>query len=383
MNYEDFKGSPSGQMIQIPDGNFAFVPNKLPPTVEITWELAAAISQADRQLSELSGAASKLPNPHLLIIPFTRKEAVLSSRIEGTVASLSDLLSFEAVGLFPEGKKEDVREVANYVQAMEWGLQRLRELPISLRLIRELHERLLRGVRGENMMPGQFRNRQNWLGPPNTKIEDAIYVPPPLVEMGPLLDDLEKYIHSSSLVPPLVRLAIAHYQFEAIHPFLDGNGRIGRLLITLTMISQGLLTQPLLYLSAYFERSRAHYYDHLLAVSQRGAWAEWINYFLGAVAEQAKQAMYKSSQLMTLNESYRNRIQRKRTSAHSLTLLDDLFSRPVTTAKRVRERLGITAKSAQQHIDRLIQEKILIEATGKQRNRIYLAPEILGILEDV
>jgi len=383
MKYEDFKESPSGQVVRTLEGHTAFVPNKLPPKIEVTWELAAAISEADRSLSKLSGVASKLPNPHLLIIPFTRKEAVLSSKIEGTVASLSDLLSFEA-GLFPEEgkKKEDVREVANYVEALEWGLLRLKELPISLRLVKELHERLLKGVRGESLMPGQFRNRQNWLGPPQTKIEDAIYVPPPVQEMDVLLNDLERYIHADVGLPPLIKLAITHYQFEAIHPFLDGNGRIGRLLVTLTMIEQGLLSQPLMYLSAYFERSRTHYYDHLLAVSKHGHWENWIKYFLNGVAEQSSAALEKSSQLINLNEEFRDRLQRKkRTSAHLLKLLDSLFSRPVTTAKMATEKLGVTPKSAQIHIDRLIEEGILAEATGKQRNRVYIAPQILKVLE--
>ena len=382
MNYNDFKEGASGTIRTTPEGHRAFVPNKLPPTIEVTWELVAYISEADRRLSELSGAASKLPNPHLLIMPFTRKEAVLSSKIEGTVTSLSDLLSFEALGLFPDNdNREDVEEVSNYVQAMELGLKRLKDLPVSLRLIKEIHCRLLKGVRGETKMPGEFRNRQNWLGPPQSKIEDATYVPPPVPEMMELLDDLEKYIHGESALPPLVKMAIVHYQFEAIHPFLDGNGRIGRLLITLLMVAQGLLSQPLLYLSAYFERSRSHYYDQLLAVSQRGEWGEWVKYFLRGVAEQSKDALVRADRLLTLNQTYRERVGEKRTSAHLLTLLDSLFSRPIVSVKTTAQQLKVTPKSAQQHIDRLIGHGILSEVTGKQRNRIYTAPEILKILD--
>ncbi len=382
MNYNDFKEGASGTIRTTPEGHRAFVPNKLPPTIEVTWELVAYISEADRRLSELSGAASKLPNPHLLIMPFTRKEAVLSSKIEGTVTSLSDLLSFEALGLFPDNdNREDVEEVSNYVQAMELGLKRLKDLPVSLRLIKEIHCRLLKGVRGETKMPGEFRNRQNWLGPPQSKIEDATYVPPPVPEMMELLDDLEKYIHGESALPPLVKMAIVHYQFEAIHPFLDGNGRIGRLLITLLMVAQGLLSQPLLYLSAYFERSRSHYYDQLLAVSQRGEWGEWVKYFLRGVAEQSKDALVRADRLLTLNQTYRERVGEKRTSAHLLTLLDSLFSRPIVSVKTTAQQLKVTPKSAQQHIDRLIHHGILSEVTGKQRNRIYTAPEILKILD--
>lgn len=382
MNYNDFKEGASGTIRTTPEGHRAFVPNKLPPTIEVTWELVAYISEADRRLSELSGAASKLPNPHLLIMPFTRKEAVLSSKIEGTVTSLSDLLSFEALGLFPDNdNREDVEEVSNYVQAMELGLKRLKDLPVSLRLIKEIHCRLLKGVRGETKMPGEFRNRQNWLGPPQSKIEDATYVPPPVPEMMELFDDLEKYIHGESALPPLVKMAIVHYQFEAIHPFLDGNGRIGRLLITLLMVAQGLLSQPLLYLSAYFERSRSHYYDQLLAVSQRGEWGEWVKYFLRGVAEQSKDALVRADRLLTLNQTYRERVGEKRTSAHLLTLLDSLFSRPIVSVKTTAQQLKVTPKSAQQHIDRLIGHGILSEVTGKQRNRIYTAPEILKILD--
>lgn len=384
MDYDSFKNTPCGRLTPTLDGHYAFVPKKLPPEIELSWDLVSRLSEADRALSELSGAASKLPNPHLLIMPFTRKEAVLSSRIEGTVASLSDLISFEALGLFPDddlASTQDLEEVANYVQAMELGLRRLAELPVSLRLMKEIHCRLMKGVRGENKMPGEFRNRQNWLGPPHTRIEDAIYVPPPVSEMLELLDDLEKYIHAESALPPLVRMAIIHYQFEAIHPFLDGNGRIGRLLITLLMVAQGLLTQPLLYLSAYFERSRSNYYDQLLAVSQRGAWQDWIKYFLNGVSLQSKDALARADKLLTLNQSYRHRVGEKRASAHLFVLLDSLFSRPVVSVKSVATQLRVTPKSAQQHIDRLLAEGILNEATGKKRNRVYVAPEIFKILD--
>ena len=340
------------------------------------------IGDADRSLSELSGVASRLLNPHLLIMPFVRKEAVLSSRIEGTQASLSDLLSYEASRLFPDlDSEDDVHEVANYVEAMEFGLKRLPELPISSRFITELHERLMRGVRGEDKMPGQFRTRQNWIGPPGTDIENATYVPPPREHMMRLLDDLEKYIHAPRELPPLVRLAIIHYQFEAIHPFLDGNGRIGRLLITLLMVAEGLLPQPLLFLSAYFEKSRQQYYDHLLAISQRGAWNEWITYFLRGIEIQSRDARERSATLLALLNRYRNKVQTKRSSGHIAKLIELLFSRPVINAKMAQEVLDVTPRAAQLHIDRLISEGILREATGKKRNRVYAAPEILHALE--
>lgn len=382
MQVSDFLNTDAGQIIRSLDGQLTFVPNPLPPSLVISWPLAKEISIADRKLSALDGAASRLPNPHLLIIPFTRKEAVLSSKIEGTMASLSDLLSFEVLGLFPEERKEDIHEVANYVAALEHGVAALSDLPVSKRLIKEMHGLLLKGVRGETLMPGEFRVRQNWIGPPGTKIEDAIFVPPSINDMNERLDNLEKYIHAPSDLPPLVRMAIIHYQFEAIHPFLDGNGRIGRLLITLLLISERLLSRPLLYLSAFFEKHKDDYYRHLLHVSQRGAWQEWIVFFLRGVAEQAEDALNRSNQLLALHNLYRFKVQqKKRTSAYLLKLLDELFIRPVITTKSAKKILNVTPAAAQSHINRLIEEGILKEVTGNKRNRVYIAVDILRIVD--
>src|SRR5215469_1592607 len=280
-----FKKGKAGRLVRTPQDYWAFVPDDLPPKLDLSWELVQQISESDRRLAELAGAARTLPNPHLLIHPFSRREAVLSSRIEGTVASFSDLMSYEALGIVnPE--RPDVIEVANYVNALEHGLKRLTKLPISSRLIRELHEILMRGAGGEHLTPGEFRRTQNWIGPPGCMLKNATFVPPPVEEMKVALSALERYIHSESNLPPLVRMALIHYQFEAIHPFLDGNGRIGRLLITLLLCAEGLLPQPLLYLSAFFERHRSEYYRLLLEVSQRGNWLEWITFFLRGVSEQ-------------------------------------------------------------------------------------------------
>ena len=232
-------------------------------------------------MSELAGAARTLPNPHLLIGPFIRREAVLSGRIEGTQASLSDLFFFEASGA-ADPAVPDVREVSNYVKALEHGLARLDALPISLRLIREIHAKLMEGVRGEHLTPGEFRRSQNWIGAPGCTLMEAIFVPPPEEEMMECLGELEKYLHEPSALLPLVRLALVHYQFETIRPFLDGNGRIGRLLITLLLCAEGLLSEPLLYLSAYFERHRQDYYRCLLDVSHAGQWSHWISFFCAA-----------------------------------------------------------------------------------------------------
>jgi Fic family protein len=329
--------------------------------------------------------ARTLPNPHLLIAPFVRREAVLSSRIEGTRASLSDLFAFEASGV-ADPRTSDVREVANYVDALGYGLKRLAELPISLRLVREMHARLMSGVfgvRGEHLTPGEFRRSQNWIGPPGCSLANATYVPPPEVEMREALDNLEKYLHTASPLPlpPLVRMALVHYQFEAIHPFLDGNGRIGRLLITLLLCAEGLLPQPLLYLSAYFERHRPDYYRLLLAVSQEGSWTEWVSFFLDGVAQQSQDAIKRSSRLLDLWHTYRDRLQSERSSPLALRMVDELFSYPVVTLASATRLLGVTPRAAQNNIDKLVAEGILQETTGRQRNRVYAASRIIEIVE--
>lgn len=380
MQLVDFTEDKTGQLIKTLQGYWAFVPDPLPPPLIPSWELVRQISEADRSLSELAGVARTLPNPHLLIGPFIRREAVLSSRIEGTQASLSDLFFFEASGTVPP-QVPDVQEVLNYVRALEYGLARLQELPVSLRLIKEIHERLMEGVRGEHLTPGEFRRSQNWIGPPGCTLMDAVFVPPPEAEMKEALSQLEKYLHNQSSLPPLVRLALFHYQFEAIHPFLDGNGRIGRLLLTLLLCAEGLLPQPLLYLSAFFERHRRDYYRLLLDVSQSGQWSEWITFFLRGVAEQSQDAIRRSNRLMDLWQTYRQRLQSARLSALLLQLVDELFSYPVITIAQAAERLNVTQRSAGLNIEKLVDEDILHETTGRQRNRIFVALEIIQIVE--
>jgi Fic family protein len=305
---------------------------------------------------------------------------VLSSRIEGTQASLSDLLFFEALGQ-KEPQPPDVREVSNYVKALEYGLKRLEKLPVSLRLIREMHQKLMEGVRGEHLTPGEFRRSQNWIGPPGCTLMEATFVPPPEEEMQEALGPLEKYLYDRSGLPPLIRLAMIHYQFEAIHPFLDGNGRIGRLILTLLLCAEGLLPQPLLYLSAYFEQHRQQYYDLLLAVSQTGAWSEWVIFFLRGVAQQSQDAVLRSDRLLNLWQECRRKLQSPRASALSLQLVDELFSYPAITAAWAAKRLDVTPRSAQLNIEKLVRAGILREETGKRRNRIFVAHEIVKIIE--
>ncbi len=380
MKPEDFSEAKSGRLLKATQGYWAFIPNILPPALPPSWELTRLISEADRRLSELAGVAQTLPNPHLLIGPFIRKEAVLSSKIEGTQASLSDLFFFEASGI-TDAKAPDVREVENYVKALEYGLKRLEDIPISLRLIREMHERLMKGTRGDHLTPGEFRRSQNWIGPHGCTLMDAAFVPPPVAEMTDTLGELEKYLHAETPLPPLVRMALIHYQFETIHPFLDGNGRIGRLLITLLLCSDRLLPQPLLYLSAFFERHRNEYYARLRGVSHRGEWIAWIEFFLQGVAEQSKDAVLRSNRLLKLWHSYRQKMQSARSSALQLTLIDELFSYPAMTVTQAAKRLHVTPRSAQLNVDKLIKAGILKEATGRQRGRVYVAPEIIHIIE--
>jgi Fic family protein len=275
----------------------------------------------------------------------------------------------------------DVREVSNYVKALEYGLKRLEKLPVSLRLLREMHQRLMEGVRGEHMTPGEFRRSQNWIGPPGCTLMEATFVPPPEDEMKETLDYFEKYLHAPSELPPLIRLALIHYQFEAIHPFLDGNGRIGRLMLILLLCARGLLPQPLLYLSAYFEQHRQRYYDLLLAVSQAGAWSAWVTFFLEGVAQQSQDALRRSDRLLHLWQEYRQKLQSPKSSSLSLQLLDQLFSYPAITAGGAAKRLGVTHRTAQLHIEKLVRLQILREETGRRRNRVFVAPEIVRIIE--
>jgi len=374
-----FQNSPSGRLVRTTGGYWAFVPNLLPPKLGWDDALVSLISRADIAVGTLSGLGENLPNPHLLIYPFIRREAVLSSRIEGTQSSLSDLLLFEATKV---ERQRDVREVQNYVKAMEYGLKRLEELPLSLRFIRELHGVLMEGVRGEHATPGEFRQSQNWIGPPGCTLNEATFVPPPVPEMLECLDQLEKFLHARSDLPFLVQLALIHYQFETIHPFLDGNGRIGRLLTTLFLCQKGMLTRPLLYLSAFFEHHRREYYELLGKVSQTGSWREWIEFFLRAVAEQSGDAVSRARRLLDLHHAYAQLSREKKLPPTAGQLIELIFMRPLLSAKAVAEFLKISFPGAQKALNTLEDAGILTETTGRKRNKVYAAKEVLAILED-
>jgi Fic family protein len=389
MDVDKFSKSPSGRIVQSGQGETAywsFIPNPLPPELAFEPELIRALSDADRSLGELAGLGRTMPNPHLLIRPFILREAVLSSRIEGRQADIADLYAYEARQLPLPGVKSpvpesDVKEVHNYVVALEYGLKRLKTLPVSLRLIRELHERLMKGVRGGHATPGEFRRTQNWIGPAGCSLRDATYVPPPAPNMQEALDRLEKFIHSDNELPPLIRIGLIHYQFEAIHPFIDGNGRIGRLLITILLAHWNLLPLPLLYLSAYFESRRKEYYEHLLNVSSRGAWREWLIYYLRGVSEQGRDAIERAKKLQDLQQEWRGRLQAsRRTSVLLLQLADELFQTPILTVPNIQKTLKVTHRAADQMVKRLIELKILKPIPGQARNRQFEAKAILNIV---
>ena len=382
MNPSDFRPGSPGRVIRTLRGYWAFVPDPLPPSIAWSERLIAALSQADRSIGELAGLGHFLPNPHLLAHPFVRQEAVFSSRIEGTRASLSDLYAYESGQSALFALPDDVREVHNYVRALEYGLQRMETLPVSLRLIREIHGVLMEGVRGRERTPGVFRRSQNWIGRPGSTLNTATFVPPPVEEMWRALDALEKFLHAPSSLPPVLRVGLVHYQFETIHPFLDGNGRVGRLLIILLLYAWGVLPAPLLYLSPYFEMHRQTYYDLLLRVSRQGDWEAWLIFFLQGVAVQSRDALRRIRRLEQLRREFRSRLETTRAPARLLKVVDLLFRRPILQNRDVTAALDVNFSTAQRYIDRLVETGILREMSGQTRNRVYRADEILSVLSE-
>lgn len=371
--------APPGQRVRLADGAWAHIPDTLPPAIEWDPPLVAALSEADRLIGRLAGEGGRLPNPHLLIRPFVRREAVLSSKIEGTQATLGELLAAEA-GAVVERSPADLREVGNYVVALEYGVKRLKDLPLSLRLVKELHARLMTGVREDRARPGDFRDIQNWIGPPGLGIGRATYVPPPPNQVMSCLDALEKFLHDRSL-PPLVQVALVHYQFEAIHPFRDGNGRVGRLLITLFLIKRGVLPTPLLYLSAFFEASRSDYYERLQGVHARGEWEAWLAYFLAGVASQSKDALSRATRINALLTKWRDRTTDTGLPA-AVRLLDLLAENPFCTARGAAARLKVAFTTAQRAMARLEALRVLKQVNEAKRDRVYCATDLLKILEE-
>jgi len=370
----------------IADGRtcWGFVPNALPHSIVYSPHLGTAISDATIAVGQLAGLAAQIPNPHLLLGPFIRREAVLSSRIEGTRTSIEELYAYEAQLSFPGMEPEqgtDPQEVFNYVRALEHGLKRLDTLPCSLRLIRELHSNLLRGVRGRDRDPGNFRRQQNWIPLPENLV-DGNYVPPPVPEMEVALSEFERYLHEEDVHCKLVRIAMLHYQFECIHPFLDGNGRVGRLLISLLLVHWGLLPLPLLYLSAFFEANRMEYYSRLWAASSRGEITEWVEFFLRGVAEQALDAANRVRALQALQISWKARLTSQRAPSTALQLVDILFESPVITIPEAMRRLELNSyHSARRQVERLVEEGILKPVDDRSYGKLFLAEKVMTTIQ--
>lgn len=377
--------SRAGRYVQQPTGYRAFIPNPLPPepSVIIGPEMQVLLSQADRALGRLDGSIQTLPHPDLFVFMYVRKEAVLSSQIEGTQSSLQDVLAAEAQILAPD-RPQDVDEVVNYVHAMNYGLRRLPELPVSVRLIREIHAELLRGVRGSNLTPGEVRTSQNWIGPGGCSLNEATFVPPPPHEVARHLGELERFLHSDTQLPMLIRIGLAHVQFETIHPFLDGNGRVGRLLIAFLLCEQDILLKPVLYLSHYFKKHRQEYYDQLQSVRDRGTWEDWLKFFLYGVVEVSKQATEMARRILTLRESHRLIITEQfgRAAGNGHRVLEHLYEHPIVSVNEVQELIGTTYQAANELVSKFVANKILEEITGQARNRKFKYQSYINLFRD-
>jgi Fic family protein len=375
----------AGRYQRQPNGYQAFIPAPLPPTppVHLAGELQLLLSQADHALGRLDGSIQTLPNPDLFVFMYVRKEAVLSSQIEGTQSSLQDLLAAEAQ-ILASDRPRDVEEVVNYVRAMNHGLSRLASLPVSVRLIREIHAQLLHGVRGSQLTPGELRTSQNWIGPAGCTLNQATFVPPPPHEVPQALGDLERFLHTDTQLPLLIKIGLAHAQFETIHPFLDGNGRVGRLLITFLLCEQQVLLQPVLYLSYYFKRYRQHYYDHLQQVRDAGAWEQWLTFFLRGVIEVSQQATDTARRVLALREEDRRRITENlgRAAGNGHRLLEYLYEHPIVSVNEVQELIGATYPAANDLVARLVHSDILHEFTGQARNRRFIYQRYIQLFHD-
>jgi Fic family protein len=375
----------AGVYIAQPAGYRAFSPAVLPPQppVRLEGELQALLSNADRALGRLDGSIQTLPNPDLFVFMYVRKEAVLSSQIEGTQSSLADLLTAEAQLLSPDTPR-DVDEVINYVAAMNHGLSRLTELPVSVRLIREIHERLLRGVRGARLTPGELRRTQNWIGPGGCTLNEATFVPPPPHEVPDALAALERFLHAPSDLPALIQIGLAHSQFETIHPFLDGNGRVGRLLISFLLCQREILLKPVLYLSHYFKRHRAEYYERLQAVRDVGDWEGWLAFFLRGVASVSLEATDTARRILALREDHRARVTAGlgRGAGNGHRVLEHLYQRPIMAVADVQALTGTSYTAANTLVSRFVEIGVLVEATGNRRNRLFRYQPYIDLFGD-
>nr|VFJ63401.1 MAG: Fic family protein [Candidatus Kentron sp. FW] len=375
----------AGRYINQVGGYKAFIPATLPPDppVKLEGRLQDLLSRADRALGRLDGSIQTLPNSDLFVAMYIRKEAVLSSQIEGTQSSLQDVLAAEARMYSPD-RPGDVDEVFNYVRAMNYGLERLHDLPVSVRLIREIHTELLTGVRGQHLTPGELRVSQNWIGSAGCTLIEATFVPPPPHEVPKALGNLEQFLHGDTPLPLLIKIGLAHAQFETIHPFLDGNGRVGRLLITFLLCEKEVLLKPVLYLSHFFKHHRQQYYERLQAVRNRGAWEEWIVFFLESVFEVSQQATDTARQILTLREQHRQVITDRfgRVSGNGHRILEHLYRFPIISVSEIKESTHVSYPTANNLVAKLIECGILHELTNQKRNRRFIYRDYIRLFQD-
>jgi len=367
--------SRAGQYVMHPKGYRAFIPSALPPDppVRMNKELQVLLSKADRALGRLDGSIQTLPHPDLFVLMYVRKEAVLSSQIEGTQSSLQDVLAAEAKILQPDRPK-DVDEVVNYINAMNYGLECLDGAAVSIRLIREIHRRLLQGVRGADRSPGELRERQNWIGSHGCTVQEATFVPPPPDKVPQMMADMEQFLHLDTELPLLIKIGLAHAQFETIHPFRDGNGRVGRLLITFLLCENRVLLKPVLYLSYFFRRHQRQYYEQLQSVRDAGTWEEWLAFFLRGVLEVSRQATDTARQVLALREGHRRAVTENlgRVAGNGHRVLEHLYEHPIVSVGDVQDLIGMSYQAANDLVMRMADSGILNEMTGRARNRRYI-----------
>jgi cell filamentation protein, protein adenylyltransferase len=375
----------AGRYVRQPQGYSAFIPAPLPPDPRVVMddEMLALISQGDRALGRLDGSVQTLPDPDLFVFMYVRKEAVLSSQIEGTQSSLDDVLEAEAK-VFSASRPRDVDEVINYVQAMKYGLERLKELPVSIRLIKEIHQRLLHRVRGAQREPGELRRSQNWIGPAGCTLNEASFVPPPQEEVPSALSELERFIHDDEPMPALIKIGLAHAQFETVHPFLDGNGRVGRLLIAFLLCERKILQKPVLYISHYFRRHRDRYYALLQATRDDGDWESWLKFFLAAVAEVSHEATETARRIVGLRERHRGIITEHfgYSAGNGLKVLERLYSRPIISVQDVAKATKVSFTAANNLTRRFVKHGILSEMTGQARNRQFRYGDYIDLFSE-
>lgn len=373
----------AGRFVKQVEGYTAFVPNPLPPDppLDVDAALLGLLEEAVSALGRLDGVAKVIPDPDFFVGMYVRREAVLSSQIEGTQSTLEDLLKKE---LEPEeiDPLSDVLDLVNYVRAMNFGLERIEALPLSLRLIREIHRELLKDGRGSGATPGEFRRSQNWIGPPGAGLAQATFVPPAVADMKDALHSFEGFLHGDGRYPTLIEVGLAHAQFETIHPFLDGNGRVGRLLNTFLLVHRGMLRQPLLYLSHYFKLHRTEYYDRLMAVRLRGDWEGWTRFFLNGVLETAREATETAEQIFELRETHRTAIIENNLGQNGLKLLSHLFQRPLVNINRVASLTESTFPTASRLVTSFESMGFLREITGQKRSRMFRYEPYLALFED-